>query len=109
MADRFAVLCVAYDRGRCERGVDIEALRDGDGRVPCVAVRGVAGSVVCDEREPPAAAAPVPAGRLTIMLDRSLAGACGECGEPITSVIDGSEGRLIALPCRHLLTTRRSA
>lgn len=109
MADRFTVLCVHYQRGVCAQGVNVDVLRDDELRIPCMSIHGIAGGVSCDLREPPAAAAPAPVGRLTIMLDRSLAGACAECGEPVTSITDGSEGRLIALPCRHLLTTGRSA
>lgn len=108
MADRVVIRCTRWEgTGKCAAGVDVEALRDDDQRLPCIAVRGMHGVVECDERVPPA---PEHAelGPLSELLARAVAGCCPECGEPVASTIT-SGGFDYAVPCQHRLGRSRAA
>lgn len=104
--------CIHFERTkgkRCEQGVDVEQLRDGELRLPCVSIRGVSGEVSCDLRElpPEPSAAGAATGPMSKLLALALADLCTYCGEPITSTFEtGIGGQVRALPCRH---TQRAA
>ena len=104
MADR--VNCVRWNgQRRCRAGVDTEALRDPDLRLPCHVIDGVTGALPCPYFEaPPAQAAEL--GPLSLSLDRTLAGLCPVCGEPTSGERD-VDGHVVAIPCRHQLRTAR--
>jgi hypothetical protein len=96
--------CVHHQLGRCAAGVDVEALRDEHLRLPCVEVRGVRGSVGCDELELPAATAPMSPGPMASLLADLEAGRCATCKGVIEAEkVDEGDGLVIALPCRHRL------
>lgn len=89
-------------RSICGAGVDVEQLRDDEQRLPCVVIRGVSGSIPCDERDLPASAAPVPAGRLVSALEQLEARRCPQCRAPIER--EATVGaNVVAMPCRHRL------
>lgn len=61
--------------------------------------------------DPPPRADEPPAGPLSEMLERMLAGGCPVCAAPVTDHFDTGAGQVLALPCRCVVhsPTRRSA
>ncbi|MDQ3275571.1 MAG: hypothetical protein M3Q39_11240 [Actinomycetota bacterium] len=97
-------------QGRCAAGVAVEALRDPELRLPCVAPGGCRGSVACDEMQLPApparSLASSVAGEMTQALELLLEGRCPTCAELTTGEIE-SGGNVFAVPCHHQLAGRR--
>jgi len=94
--------CVHYAGGACAVGVKVDRLRDTDHRIPCVAVRGVRGSVSCDEMTLAVVPAPPEQGQMAKMLTAMLEGTCPACGVTMTAEYEIGGGTY-AVPCQHLL------
>jgi hypothetical protein len=102
--------CVKYSGSNlvCKAGVDPGTLRDDEDRIPCVVIRGITGKVACPIRqlEPePAVAERDPMARA---LDALLHGRCPSCGEPTTGEYTHDDGRVFAMPCRHVIRSVRA-
>lgn len=95
--------CIHYRNSYspCKANVDVEDLADDAGRVPCVEVRGVSGSCVCDLRTWPAEQQ-VERGPMSKMLGALLEHLCPTCGEEIVSEMEWADSK-VALPCRHVI------
>lgn len=103
MADRRACLRLAGPL-TCAAGVDVEQVRDEDGRLPCLVIRGVTGAVACDLRELPERPTARDLGPMSAALERAAAGRCPECDGPVDQEHQlPNDGPLVALPCRHAL------
>lgn len=95
--------CVHY-RGSavvCKAGVDVEQLRDHNGRLPCATMRGITGELACDRRSMPSAVAAEP-GRMVTAFQRLMSGLCPACGGEIAGEMIFNDN-VLALPCRHVL------
>lgn len=96
--------CSRYRGARetCRAEVDVETLRDEEGRLPCVVISGRTGVIGCDELDLPRTAAGEPGGRMAKLLAELEAGRCPTCSRAITGeATDGDD--VVALPCRHVL------
>jgi hypothetical protein len=104
VADLLVIIRCAHYQGslRCAAGYDQNAVRDDEGRLPCLAIRGVHGTIECDERIAPAAARPRRAGLFTQALERIQRGACPTCDEPIEREREVGDA-VFAWPCQHVI------
>lgn len=100
--------CVHYTAPgtRCHAGIDVDAKRDADGRVPCVEIRGITGTRSCDRLSMPAPASQHTVGSLTKALDSITSGRCPKCDDPVRSEFE-IDGIIYAMPCRHVIRSTR--
>lgn len=92
----------------CRAGVNVANLRDDEGRIPCVVIRGVTGSVRCDLMDMPRAPAAEEPGSLSRALNSLTAGRCPTCDTPIRGELE-VEGRVHAMPCKHILRSEKTS
>lgn len=92
----------------CRVGVDPGTVTDDDGRMPCVVIRGITGTIACDKLQLPAKPGGGEPGRMGKMLSKLLDGICPTCGEAIRGELE-LDGQVIAMPCRHVIRSARSA
>lgn len=90
----------------CAVGLVPQSFRDDDGRLPCVVMRGVTGAHPCDLREMPPAPADTAPGSMSIALAALTAGRCPSCGDTMTGEYEHDDGRVYAMPCKHVIRSK---
>lgn len=90
----------------CKAGVTVERLVDSEDRIPCVTIRGITGSLTCDELEMELFPAPAKQGVLASALAAITKGLCPTCSDPIRGEVE-IDGAIRAMPCRHVLRTHK--
>lgn len=90
----------------CKRGVEPYMVTDTDGRVACHEARGVCGQVACDLRQFPEGQPRGQLGPASKALALALQGLCGTCGEIVEGEMEFN-GAMLALPCRHVIRSKR--
>lgn len=90
----------------CQAGIDPNTLRDDEMRVPCIAIRGITGALACDHLELDAGPPQAEPGSLSRALAALTSGCCPTCSEPMTGEYTHDDGRVYAMPCRHVIRSK---
>lgn len=105
-----STVCMHYSSSSlpCRAGVNVANLRDDDGRIPCVVIRDVTGTVRCDLMQMPKQPAAQEPGSLSRSLASLVAGRCPTCDTPIRGEAD-LDDKVVAMPCRHVLRSAKAS